>query len=409
MTALTQDLHFDPFDYEIQKDPYPVYKALRDHAPIYHVEEHDLWVLSRYGDIQSVIVDWPTFSNREGVDIDKTDSLLSPGNMDEKDGAEHDKYRHLIQRWFSPKQIQQNLVEPLRRETATLVAALRERGGGDIVEDIAWQLPTFVVTRMFDAPEEERAALASMMKPVFERIPNDPVPPNAAFDSGERITRWCEALIAKRRSERSTDRPDILSMLLRSELGGEPLTDEQVLGIISHLIVASSGTTQDLISNAVWLLGSHPEERAKLIAAPDAIPNAIEECLRYESVVQSVSRVTNKEVEFYGVTIPTGATVVNLLGSANRDDRKWEDPDRFDVSRAPIGAFTDGAGTAGGHLSFAQGIHLCIGRPVARLEAKLVVEELLRTMPDYRISALPTRAVSHVARGFEHVLIEAAA
>lgn len=395
MSTTAETIYFNPFDFDIQQDPYPVYKALRDRAPLYHVEEHDLWVLSRYEDIETVIQNWESYSNREGVDIDKTDSLLSPGNMDEKDGAEHDKYRRLIQQWFGPKQIRDNLVEPLRAETEHLVSSLIERGGGDVVEEIAWHLPTFVVARMFDAPDESRSELMSYMKPVFGRIPNDPVPPQSAFDSGRNITKWCLELIEKRRREDVTARGDILSTLLRSELDGKPLDDQQVLGIISHLIVASSGTTQDLISNAVWLIGSHPEERAKLVATPEMIPAAIEECLRYEAVVQSVSRVTNEDTVFHGQTVPAGATIVNLLGSANRDERQWPDPDRFDVSRSP-----------GKILSFADGIHMCIGRPIARLEAKLVMEELLNRAPNYEISAPPVRAVSHVARGFEHVLIK---
>ena len=406
MSVIGQEIYYDPFDYEIQKDPYEVFRDLRDHAPLYHVAEHDLWVLSRYEDIRTVIFDWETYSNREGVDIDKTDTLLSPGNMDEKDGAQHDKYRRLVHQWFGPKQIRENLVEPLRKETEALVSAFRARGGGDVVAEVAWELPTLVLTIMFDAPDADRAKLGSFMKPVFERIPNDPVPPAAAFESGEKITQWCLDLIEKRRTEPLTGRPDILSMLIRSELDGAPLDDQQILGIVSHLIVASSGTTQDLISNAVWLLGNYPDERAKLLADPKLADKAIEECLRFEAVVQSVSRVTNREVEFYGQTIPKGATVVNLLGSANRDERKWPEPDRFDITREPNGLLSDVPVMTGGHLSFADGIHMCIGRPIARLEAKLVVEEFLRQMPDYRPSAPPVRAVSHVARGFEHVYIE---
>lgn len=405
-TFVPQKIQYDPFDYEVQKDPYPIYRELREHAPLYYVEKHDMWALSRYSDVQGVIRDWRAFSNREGVDIDKTDSLLSPGHMDEKDGAEHDKYRRLVQRWFGPKQLRANIVEPLRAETSSLVAGLKERGGGNLVEEISWQLPAFVVTRMFDAPDADRQELVRIMKPVFARLPNDPVPPQAAFESGEHIMDWCRNLILQRRREDLTERGDILTMLMLSELDGKPLDDQQILGIMSHLIVASSGTTQDLISNAVWLLALHPGERAKLINAPDRIPAAVEECLRYEAVIQNVTRVANKDVEFYGVTVPEGATVVNLLGSANRDERKWDNPDRFDVLRNPEGTLPDPAGQYGGHLSFADGLHLCLGRPIARMEAHFVVEEMLQQMPHYELSAPPVRAVSHVARGFESVLIE---
>ena len=390
-------VYFDPFDFDIQQNPYPVYEELRNESPIYYVEKHDLWVLSRYSDIHSVVNDWQTYSNREGVDIDKTDSLLAPDNVDEKDGAEHDKYRRLIQKWFTPRTLRDELLDPLKKETSHLVSEFAAQGGGDIVQSVAWQLPAFVITRMFDAPEDDRADLISFMKPVFARIPNDPVPPKEAFESGRLITNWCNDLIEKRRGEKLAGRNDILSMLLQSNLDGNPLTDEQVLGIISHLIVASSGTTQDLIANAVWLLAEHPAERSKLIAAPEMIPNALEECLRFEAVVQSVSRVSNVDIMHHGAVIPQGATVVNLLGSANRDERHWDDPKRFDVSRKPNGYLS--------HLSFADGIHRCIGAPVARLEAKIVVEELLEKMPEFELTSPPVRAVSHVARGIEHLYI----
>ncbi|MEV8569599.1 cytochrome P450 [Streptomyces sp. NPDC051322] len=391
-------MSFDPFDFETQKDPYPAYEWLRNESPVYYVEKHDLWVLSRYEDVQSTIRDWETYSNREGVDIDKTDSLLSPGNMDEKDGREHDVYRRLLQPWFSPKVFQRRLLEPVRAEVARLVGDLVAQGSGDVTEMIAWQLPTFVVAQMFDVPEERRPEMLSFMKPVFARVPNDPNPPQAAFVAGEHIEAFCREIIVQRRQEDPEGRDDIISHLMRSELEGSSLSDEQILGMIAHLIVASSGTTQDLITNAIWLLADHPGERAKLIEDRSKISAAIEECLRYESVVQSVSRVSNVVTQHHGTNIPAGATIVNLLGSANRDERYWEDPKRFDISRKP-----------GRHLAFADGIHHCIGAPVARLETRLVLEELLTQMPEYELAVPPVRAISHVARGFEHVEIRSGA
>jgi len=387
-------VRYNPFDFETQQDPYPTYEWLRDESPIYHVADHDLWVLSRYADVQATLRNWEMYSNREGVDIDKTDSLLAPGNMDEKDGPTHDMWRRLVQPWFSPKAFQTRLAQPLRTETARLVSALVDAGGGDITEQVAWQLPTFVVAQMFDIPDEFRSEMLAFMKPVFARIPNDPNPPEEALQAGKAIDRFCRELVARRRREDVSERDDIVSLLIRSSLEGEALTDDQVTGMISHMIVASSGTTQDLITNSVWLLAEHPGERAKLVENPGLIPAAVEECLRYESVVQSVSRVSNAETEHHGKKIPAGATIVNLLGSANRDERYWDEPKRFDVSRKP-----------GRHLAFAEGIHHCIGAPIARLEASIVLEELLGRAPDYELAAPPVRAVSHVARGFEHLRI----
>jgi cytochrome P450 len=391
-------VRFDPFSFDIQQDPYPAYTWLRDESPVYHVEEHDLWVLSRYDDIKTVIRDWHTYSNREGVDIDKTDSLLAPGNMDEKDGPEHDVYRKLLQPWFSPKLFQQNLAGPIREETAKLVGGLVAAGSGDVTEIVAWQLPTFVVARMFDLPDELRPELLACMKPVFARRPDDPVPPPESFEAGEKIMALCRAVIADRRRAGWDGRDDVISMLLGSSLDGRPLDDEQILGMVAHLIVASSGTTQDLITNSVWLLGLHPDERRKLVADPSLIPGAVEEAIRFETVIQSVSRVSNETTVHHGTEVPAGATIVNLLGSANRDERYWDHPEQFDVT-----------GRTGRHVAFGDGIHHCIGAPIARLEAKLVLEELLAAWPDYSIAEPPVRAVSHVARGFERLVIGAGA
>ena len=390
-------MRFDPFLLEIQQNPYPVYEWMRDEAPLYYVEEHDMWFLSRYEDVLATIRDGVTYSNREGVDIDKTDSLMVPGHMNEKDGVEHDVYRRLLQPWFSPKMFQQKLAEPIRSETVNLVNSLVASGSGDVTDFVAWQLPTFVVAKMFDLPDEIRPELLSYMKPIFARVPNDPVPPAETFVAGEKIMALCREFIAQRRTENYRERDDIVSMLLASELDGRPLDDEQILGMVAHLIVASSGTTQDLITNSIWLLAENPAERAKLVEDPSGIPAAVEESLRCETVVQSVSRVTNVPVVHHGTEVPEGATIVNLLGAANRDERYWGDTaSQFDVSRKP-----------GRHVAFGDGIHHCIGAPIARLEAKLVLEELLKAWPDYEITEPPVRAVSHVARGFEHLVIGA--
>lgn len=391
-------MRFDPFSFDIQQDPYPAYTWLRDEAPVYHVEEHDFWVLSRYEDVKTVIRDWQTYSNRDGVDIDKTDSLLVPGHMDEKDGREHDVYRRLLQPWFSPKLFQQNLAGPIREETGRLVRELVAAGSGDITEIVAWQLPTFVVARMFDLPEELRPELLACMKPVFARRPDDPVPPAESFEAGEKIMSLCRGVIAERRRQGSEGRDDVISMLLGSNLDGRPLDDDAILGMVAHLIVASSGTTQDLITNSIWLLALHPDERRRLVADPSLIPEAVEEAIRFETVIQSVSRVSNVASVHHGIQVPAGATVVSLLGSANRDERYWDNPDRFHVT-----------GRAGRHVAFGDGIHHCIGAPIARLEAKLVLEELLGAWPEYTITEPPVRAVSHVARGFEHLVIGAGA
>lgn len=389
-------MHYDPFSLKIQQDPFPVYEWLRDEAPLYHDEKNDFWVLSRYEDVQATLRNTSVFLNCHGVDVDKTDTLLTPGNMAEKDGADHDDLRRAVQPWFSPKSIRQNLEDPSREETARMVEGFLGREEIDITHELAFMLPTFVVAKMFDLPEDERPYLRSLMAPVFARLPDDPEPPPEALEAGRKIGDYF-AEVVRRRREGWVDRgeSDLLAFMLRAEMRGEPLPPELLIGTVAHFFLASSGTTQDSISNTILLLARYPEERRKLIEDPSLIPGAVEECLRFETVIQNTTRLCSEDFELHGVTIPKGATVVCLMGSANRDPRYWEDPERFDVSRTPRR-----------QLGFADGPHHCIGAPIARFEVRLCVEEMLRLMPDFRVSRPPKRAVSHVSRGFEHVWID---
>lgn len=387
-------MKYDPFSAETHRDPYPVYKWLRDECPVYHNEEHDFWAVSRYEDVRSVLCDWERFSNREGVDIDKTDALLAPGNMDELDGPPHDAMRKLVQFWFSPKSLRTRLERKLRNEAKIILAEMSNSKICDLTQGLAWQLPTLVVADMFNLPYEERPLILSYMKPVFRRVAGEPTPPDEAITAGENIGAYLQDKIECRRRESLHGSDDLIAVLLASRLNGEPLSDKQILGTVAHLFVASSGTTQDAISNSLYLLAMYPDQREKLINNPDAIPDAIEECLRFETPVQTVTRVTTKDIVMHETAIPAGSTVVAILASANRDERFWDDPETFDISRTPRR-----------HLAFADGIHHCLGAPIARLETRIAIGEVLTAMPEYElIEAI--RACSHVGRGFDELRIQ---
>ena len=387
-------MEYNPFTEETHRNPFPVYKWLRDECPIYYNKEHDFWAVSRYEDVQMVLRDGERFSNREGVDIDKTDALLAPGNMDELDGPSHDAMRQLIQPWFGPKNLRTRFDEILRDEVKRLAGELAELEICDITEDLAWQLPTLVLVKMFDLPDEDRPKLLSFMKPVFRRVSEDPTPPEEAITAGKNIGTYLLDKIQSRRGKSLEGRDDIISVLLGSELNGKPLTDEEILGIVAHLVVASSGTAQDTISSTLYLLDKYPEQRAKLVDDPSGIPNAIEESLRLESPVQTLTRLVLEDVVIYRTTIPAGSTLVCIIASANRDERYWDEPETFNISRPPEHR----------HLSFGTGIHQCIGAPIARMEVRIAIEELLRAMPEYQVIE-PVRANSHVGRGFEKLLV----
>lgn len=387
-------MEYNPFSQALQEDPYPTYRWLREEAPLYRSEEFGFVAVSRYEDVKAVIRDGARLSNREGVDIDNTEALLAPGGIDEMDDPDHSTIRKLMQSWFSPKSIRTRLEEPIRDEVRELVEELRERDEIDATSELAWQLPTLVVARMFDLPDSERPELLSFMRPVFNRVPDDPNPPGTAIEAGRRIGEYMLAKIRERRGERLEDREDLISVLLKAEPEGRKLDDQQVLAHIAFLVVASSGTTQDSMSNTLFLLANHPDERRKLIDDPGLIGGAVEEALRCESPIQVVYRLALEDLTLRDETVAAGTRVLAVLAAANRDDRYWEDAETFDVTREPRR-----------HMTFADGVHHCLGAPIGRFETRIVVEEVLRTMPDFELGAPPVRTVQHVGRGFEKLFI----
>lgn len=387
-------MEFNPFSKALQDDPYPVYRWLREESPLDYNEKLDLWTLSRYADVKEVLRDWKRFSNREGADVDKNDHLLAPGGLDETDEPDHDVMRKLVQFWFSPKSIRMRLEEPMRGEVRRILGQLREHDECNVAEELAWKLPTLVIAEMFDISHDERPYILSLMQPVFRRLPDDPVPPPEAIQAGQQIGEYLLSKIKERRGRDLDGREDLISVLVQSEIDGKPLTDSQILGNLAFLLVASSGTTQDAMSNLLYLLAVHPDERQKLVDDPSLIPDAVEEVLRFESPVQSACRLVLEDVPMHGGVLPEGARVVNLLGAANRDADYWDDSEVFNVTRSTKRSMVLG-----------DGIHHCLGAPIARFETRIVAEEVLQAMPDYELTREPVRTIQHIGRGFEELYI----
>ena len=367
---------FDPFSQEMHDDPYPAYKYLRDHAPVYHTTKYSLefWALSRYDDVLYATREHSIFSNRDGGDLDHTDSLIVPNHVADVDPPEHDVLRALIQPWFGPKRLR-TLVEPqLRQRVENIVKELANTTPLD-ADKLAWDTAMSAAQIMHAVPSEDLKRLEAWMRPVFRREAGDPSVPLVALYSGKAICEYMREHIEVVKNSSTDEHEDIINMLLQSTVNGEPPTDDQMNRIVPHLIIGQSGTTQDLICRALHCLASHPDQRRWLAEHPEGIPNAIEEVLRFASPVQHLRRVTNQEVELHGVKIPRYATVLLLFASANRDERNFEDPDVFNIRRTP-----------GLHFSLSYGIHHCVGAPLARMETRLVLEEVLKQIPEYEIS-----------------------
>jgi cytochrome P450 len=366
---MREPLRYDPSRPDFQARLYALYRVLRDERPVHYEPASREWILSRHEDVRAAACDHASFSS-EGTDISR--GLLPM--IQALDPPRHDALRARVLKAFTASRIA--LLEPeIRRIARELLGAFAGAGRADLVADFARQLPSRVIGALIGIPADRREKFLAWTDELVEASPE------SALDERFRhpavgIYREFAQLLAERRAER---RDDLMSALLDAEVDGEGLSQEELLGFCFVLVVAGNDTTTNLIANGAALLAEHPEQRALLAADPARIPNAVEEMLRFESPAQALPRIARREVALHGVAIPEGAQARLLWGSANRDERVFDDPDRFDVTR-----------DARGHLAFGQGIHFCLGAHLARLEARVAFEELLARIPRYRLAEAPT-------------------
>jgi cytochrome P450 len=378
-------IDYSPFSPEVQADPYPIYRQLRDHAPLYRNSEHGFWALSRYEDVVSVSREWRTFSSSFGVDIDNTGGEFGQGNFLEEDPPLHDVLRAVVRNDFIPKHLRSALEPFVRQEVERIVADLKTRAAVDFARELAWELPVRVVSRLLGFPDEDRDLLRQWEETFALRIPTlDHLPPFASR-AGAALRSYFAGVIAERQAQPADD---LVTKIATAEVDGAPIGDA-ALGMVFILFVAAIETTASLITQSLRLLAEHPDQREWLAENVAATPQAVEEVLRFEAPVQNIKRTALCDAELVGQAIPRGSTVLLLTGSANRDERRFTEPDRFDISREPKR-----------HLAFGEGIHHCIGAPLARLEGQVVLESVLAEMPDYRLVGSPTRLPNNIVRGY---------
>jgi cytochrome P450 len=378
-------IEYDPFSPEVQADPYPVYRHLRDHEPLYRNERLGFWAVSRYDDVVAVSRDWKTFSSSFGVDIDDTGGEFGQGNFLEEDPPLHDLLRAVVRTEFIPKNLRAALEPFVRAEVERIVADLKTRPAVDFARELAWELPIVVVSRLVGFPPEDRERLRQWEETFALRVPGLPVLPPFAVAAGASLRAYFSDLVDERRAE---PRDDLLTKIATAELNGEHI-GRGALGMVFILFVAAIETTASLITQSLRLLALHPEQREWLAANLEEVPRAIEEVLRYEAPVQNLKRTTLAATELLGEAIPEAATVLMLTGSANRDERRFPEPDEFDVRREPRR-----------HMAFGEGIHHCIGAPLARLEGQVVLETILTELPGYALLGEPARLPNNIVRGY---------
>jgi cytochrome P450 len=365
------DLYWDPFSLELNTDPYPVFRRLRDEAPLYYNDTHDFYAVSRAADVERAFADHKRLiSGRSDIlEFIKSGLDFPSGMFIFEDPPQHTKHRGLLSRVFTPKKML--ALEPEVRDfCARTLDPLVGSGGFDFVKDYAEIVSSRVIGMLLGIPEADQVAVrAQVGKNV---TPGQPREVDIANFEGAFYAQYIEW-----RETNPSD--DLMTALLNAEFEDETgetrrLTRQEVLTFVTLLSGAGNDTTAKLIGWTGKLLSDHPDERARLVGDPGLIPAAVEEILRYETPGMQNARFAVEDVEFEGGVLPAGNPVVCIMASANRDERRFPDPDRFDVGRAPAGIMT-----------FAFGLHFCLGAALARLQGRVALEEVLERFPEWTV------------------------
>ncbi len=375
MTTTRQPVAYSPYAYEIHEDPYPVYARLRAEAPLYRNEELDFWALSRHEDVLAAFRNVDGYSNAYGVSLDpsafrpdahKVMSFLA------LDPPRHTRMRSLIGKGFTPSKVAQ-MEDRIRAIAVEHLDAALDRGSFDFIADFAGKLPMDVISELVGVPPVDRAEIRRLADLVVHREDGLFDVPQAGMDAALSLVVYYQAMVDERRVQ---PRDDLTSALLEAELDGDRLTDEEVVGFLFLMVVAGNETTTKLLGNAWYWAWRHPDERAKPFTDPARVADWVEETLRFDTSSQMLLRVARTPLEIHGTTVPEGDRVLLLVGSANRDETVFPEPDRYHLDRDTSKL-----------VSFGSGRHFCMGAPMARMEARIGLGELVKRVATYDIDA----------------------
>jgi cytochrome P450 len=368
------------FSPEARRDPYPIYDRIRTASPVLREPNTGLWMVFGYDAVKRVLTDHDTFSSHFGP----VEWMIF------QDPPMHPRLRGLISQAFTPRSIS-NLEPQIRELSRELLEPMLDRGVMDLAVDFSGPLPMRVIARMLGLPENDVASFGRWNDAILQMSYTVAGDRNAAeiVQTFEAVTAemngYLTTLLAERRRE---PRDDLFTRLVFAEMDGERLSQAEILGFFQLLLLAGSETTTNLINNSILSFVAHPGELVRIRESPELLPSAIEEVLRYRSPLQWMYRVTKCDAELSGQTIPAGELVLAMIGSANRDPRQFPEANRFVITRDP-----------NPHLAFGQGIHFCLGASLARLEARIVLSDLLEQTTDLALASdapWPPRPGLHV-------------
>ena len=370
-------------------------KRLRDEAPAYRNEQYNFYALSRFADVEPAHRDTKTFLSGHGTVLEiMQQEPLSTGQLMFLDPPDHTRLRALVSRSFTARRVSQ-LEDGIRAITLELLDQLHGCDTFDFVQDFAALLPSRVISSLLGVPTDDQEMLRQQIERIFFIEPGVGMINDVSFSAQLTINAYIREQLIERRAH---PRDDMLTDLTQAEIVDDAgdrrrLTDAEGADFGNLLISAGTETVARMLGWAAVLLAQHPDQRAQLVTQPLLIPNAIEETLRFEAPSPVTGRWTTRDLDYHGVRIPANSRVLLLAGSANRDERQFTDPDRFDIHRQNEQ-----------HLAFGLGAHFCIGSALARMEGRIALEEVLHRYPEWDVDAAnAVRAHTSTVRGWSHL------
>ena len=389
------DVYYDPYDYDIDADPHSVWKRMRDDAPVYRNEKFDFYALSRFHDVMTASLDAKTFSSAYGTVLElMTDEPGDTPMMIFLDAPKHTQLRKLVSRAFSPRRISQ-LETNIRKVAAGYLDPLVGRSEFDYLQDFGAKLPVMVISALLGVPEEDREQIRVWTDSLLHRDEGETNADRAHADVSANLWGYFGRYVESRRRN---PQDDMISDLMSAEIdlpdgSKRRLENTELLAFIGLLSGAGNETVARFLGWTCTLLDRHPDQRAALVAEPSLIPNAVEEILRYEAPSPVQGRRTTCEIELHGSVIPKAGKVLLLTGSAGRDEREYPEADRFDVTR-----------DIDRHVALGYGTHFCLGASLARMEARIAIEETLIRFPEWEVRWDETERVhTSTVRGYHRV------
>ena len=387
MTTHPPDLHIGLTDGTFYGgDPFPAFAWMRSEAPAYFDEAFGVWGITRYADIKEISKDPDTFSNAGGI---RPDSDALPMMID-FDAPEHVRRRRLVSEGFTPKRLRESEAG-IRTICDAIIDRVCEQGTADFVNDIAAPLPMIVIGNMLGVAPEDRDDLLRWSDDMLKALGSpDPTTMEGAALAAMEYAEYITAVAEQRRRDSQTD--DLIGTLVHAEIDGDRLDDSSVIYESLLILIGGDETTRHVISGGMYELLTHPDQFALLATERERLPLAVEEMLRWVSPIKNMARQATRDVELHGATIAKGQKLLLLYPSANRDERKFEEPERFDITRTP-----------NDHMAFGFGAHFCLGNRLARMELAVMFDRLFERLPDLALASdteLPKRAANFVS-GYE--------